>query len=106
VLWKSGREREARPFLSESTDAARKALDGGSESPYDRYYLAQAAAIQGQKEDAFRWLEDAIQAGWLNYRLSTRDPLLENLRGEARFEKLLADMEAKVNDQRTRLNLP
>jgi serine/threonine protein kinase/Tfp pilus assembly protein PilF len=105
VLWKSDRVREARPFLSEATEAARKALDGGSESPYDRYYLAQAAAIQGQKDEAYRWLEEAVQLGWLGYRWSARDPLLENLHGEERFRELLAEMEAKIDEQRARVKV-
>ena len=100
VLWKQGRQDEARPILSEAKEAARRALDRGSESAYDRYYLAQVAAIEGSKEEAFRWLEDAIGSGWVNYRWSARDPLLENLHGEPRFQQMMADLEEKVRDQR------
>lgn len=105
VLWKSGRAAEARPFLSEAKEAARKALDGGSEAPYDRYFLAQVAAIQGEGDEAYRWLEEAIETGWMNARWSARDPLLENLRGESRFQNLLVDMEEKTKEQRARAKL-
>lgn len=104
VLWKTGRQGEARPFLSEATEAARKALDGESESPYDRYYLAQIAAIEGSKEEAYRWLQEAIDRGWVNDRWSLRDPLLENLRGEPRFQKMMDALKEKVDAQRERSN--
>jgi len=48
-------------------------------------------ALVDEKEEALRWLEHAVSRGWINYPLfSEQDPLLENIRGEERFRKLMA----------------
>ena len=43
-----------------------------------------------EKDEALRWLEHAIDRGWINYPLlAEQDPFLENVRGEERFKKLM-----------------
>jgi non-specific serine/threonine protein kinase len=45
----------------------------------------------GEKEQALKWLEHIIDRGWINYPLLSRDdPLLENIRGEGRFQELMS----------------
>ena len=47
-------------------------------------------AVLGEKDKAFRWMEHAIDRGFINYPFySTVYPLLENIRGEERFKKLM-----------------
>ncbi|MCK5280600.1 MAG: hypothetical protein KAK04_18740, partial [Cyclobacteriaceae bacterium] len=47
-------------------------------------------AMTGQIEDALKLFEHAVNRGWINYPLFNEyDPLLENIRGEERFKKLL-----------------
>ncbi|MFQ6116614.1 MAG: tetratricopeptide repeat protein, partial [bacterium] len=47
-------------------------------------------ALIDEKEEALNWLEHAINKGWINYPLFNEiDPLLENIRGEERFKKLM-----------------
>ena len=48
-------------------------------------------SLLDDKAEALRWLENAINRGWINYPLlSKNDPFLENIRGEKRFEQLMA----------------
>jgi non-specific serine/threonine protein kinase len=103
VLWKTGRLDEARVVLEGARSEVRHAVDRGSESSRPRYLLAQVAAILDEKDEAYRRLEDAVDHGWTNYRWSERDPLLENLRGESRFQEILAGVEARVIEQRKRV---
>jgi TolB-like protein len=57
--------------------------------------LAEYFAILGENDRAFDWLENAIRCGVVNYPfLSTRDPYLANLRGDPRFEPLMAHVKA------------
>jgi non-specific serine/threonine protein kinase len=54
------------------------------------WVMAECFALLNEKEDALNWLELAIDKGWINYPLfSELDPFLENIRGEARFKKLI-----------------
>jgi len=59
----------------------------------DRQYSCSVAglyALLGHKEESLDWLENAVNRGFINYPfLSQHDPLLENVRGEERFEKLM-----------------
>ena len=48
-------------------------------------------SLLDDKEEALRWLEHAIDRGWINYPLfAETDPFLENIRGEERFQQLMA----------------
>ena len=67
--------------------------------PYDIFAIH---AIQNNKEEALRWLEQAIRSGWRNFRLSSMDPMLENLHDDERFKGMMADVEKMVADMRER----
>jgi len=54
------------------------------------FFISESYALHGLKDEAMDWLENAVNLGFLNYPLlSEYDPLLENIRGEARFKKLM-----------------
>jgi len=54
--------------------------------------MATAYALVGELDQALEWLENAVGRGFFNYRfLSEYDPLLENLRGDERFQALMAE---------------
>jgi non-specific serine/threonine protein kinase len=47
-------------------------------------------AVMNDKDEALRWLERAIDRGWINYPLfAEKDPFYENIRGDERFQKLM-----------------
>jgi len=51
---------------------------------------ASAYALIGERDEALDWLEHAIDRGCINYPLFCRDdPLLDSIRGEERFKKLM-----------------
>jgi transcriptional regulator GlxA family with amidase domain len=54
------------------------------------YLLACARAQQGKKADAITALEQSVAAGFTTKRAIERDPDFEPLRGETRFQSLLA----------------
>jgi non-specific serine/threonine protein kinase len=54
------------------------------------YTVAEGYALLGETTEALRWLEHAVDKGWINYPyLSEIDPWLHNIRGEPRFEQLM-----------------
>jgi TolB-like protein len=53
------------------------------------YSVAEGLAAAGAKKQALDWLENAINRGFLDYRSMERDYLLDNIRGEERFKKLM-----------------
>ncbi|MCK4890610.1 MAG: hypothetical protein KAS97_11815, partial [Candidatus Aminicenantes bacterium] len=54
------------------------------------HHLAGIFAIANEKDQALDWLENAINAGFINYpMLSEKDIFLENIRTEKRFKLLM-----------------
>jgi tetratricopeptide (TPR) repeat protein len=52
--------------------------------------MAQTYALLGDIDQGLRWLQRSTERGFIHYPfLSTRDPLLENLRSDPRFHTLM-----------------
>ena len=52
--------------------------------------LAECYALLNEKDEAMSWIERGVNWGFINYPyLNEYDPLLENIRGEERFKKLM-----------------
>jgi tetratricopeptide (TPR) repeat protein len=76
----------------------KKALDAFSEKtkeffwndPEVPWWGASLFALLDEKGEALRWLEHAVDRGWINYPLfAERNPFFANIRGEERFKKLM-----------------
>jgi len=103
VYWKTGRQDDARKMFARSVDFDQKQLAQGSEDSGVVYDLSQINAILGNKAEAYDWLQKAIDAGWRSYGFAEVVPYLENLRGDDRFKKMMADVRAKVDEMRKRV---
>jgi tetratricopeptide (TPR) repeat protein len=99
VLWDDDRA-EAQRRLDQSISLDRERLDRGDESSIPRYDFAAANAIQGNKDEACRCLQSAIEAGWRTYRLAMRDPLLLNLGDYQRFQQVMRLVAEKIAEAR------
>jgi non-specific serine/threonine protein kinase len=87
LMLKYGLQGEREKVLQEMTPDFRKACQRAADYSH---HLAGIFALLDQKDEAFNWLEIAVDRGFLNYPfLSQKDPWLENLRGEARFKELM-----------------
>jgi hypothetical protein len=54
------------------------------------YFVTGLLALSGMKDDAFDWLENSIDRGFINYPfINEYDSLLVNIRGEPRFKELM-----------------
>jgi len=80
----AGKPREAQAVLTPQIEAAARATD-----VFGRF-LAQGFALAGMAEPAMRWLEVAVDRGFINYPfLARHDPFFRWLRSDARFKRLL-----------------
>lgn len=102
ILWKDGQKQEAKKVFNQSLTILQKRLEEGNEDGRIRYQMARIYSAQGDKAAAYKWIQKAIDAGWVRYRLAMRDPLLENLRGEEQFQQMMAQVKAKVDEMRRR----
>ncbi len=73
-------DRELTPELQETA-----ARDGDWS-----YHVAVMHALLGMREEAMRWVEQAVSRGFINYPvLAELDPFLEDIRGDVRFKTLM-----------------
>jgi DNA-binding winged helix-turn-helix (wHTH) protein/TolB-like protein len=66
-----------------------KVVEHGVVDPEATYKIAQAYAAIGDKASALRVLRSSIQGGFFPYPYFEADPLLDTLRAEAEFSKLI-----------------
>jgi TolB-like protein/tetratricopeptide (TPR) repeat protein/tRNA A-37 threonylcarbamoyl transferase component Bud32 len=89
-----GHEEPARTALETARTAFEERLRLGADDPFTRYYAAATYAQLGKTDEALACLERAAAARRaLTVARARRDPELEALRGEPRFEALLANKE-------------
>ena len=105
LLLRTGRRGEAEALLEESLATDRQAADEGNQDWSVPYDTACVHALRGEKDEAFRWLDKAVEAGWRGWPLGTRNPLLDSLRSDPRFRRIEARLEELVSQMRRRAGL-
>ncbi len=70
-----------------------EAFEAGEPSAFNLYNAACSAALAGHADRAFRWLGDALDAGWEHHAHMRSDPDLTALRAE---EERWAEIEAQA----------
>lgn len=86
-LFRSVLEGNGEAFSSQLTDSLKDTLWNDPECPF---WMAGWSALLSRNEEAIRWLQRAVDRGWINHPLLARDdPFLETVRGEAGFDALM-----------------
>ena len=75
---------------------ARALIDAGNDTPELRIELAAAAVLRKDRQAALDWFERAVEAGYPEYALIERDPILAEIRPEPRYLELLDRMKERV----------
>jgi hypothetical protein len=53
------------------------------------YHLGALLTKAGATDEAWDWLENAVNRGFINYPFWEKDPFLDSIRGDERFKKLM-----------------
>jgi TolB-like protein/tetratricopeptide (TPR) repeat protein len=104
ILWKNNKKIEAELIFHNAITEAEEIIKQGNEEFNSPYALAQANAVLGNKDLAYKWLQQAINYGWRQYEMSLNDPLLENIRNEDRFKEMMNNLKNMVAAMRNRIN--
>jgi len=81
--------------------AYRKAIELGA-GQTAKYNLGTLFALKGMPDSAFHWLNESVQAGFLNEAQITGDPDLASLRKDARYSTLIANVHSAIAPCMTR----
>ena len=65
------------------------------------YWLASAYAMEGERDEAIKWLRRAIQLGNENKPWFERNPNWESLRGDAEYQEIIASLRDPITDAET-----
>jgi TolB-like protein/Flp pilus assembly protein TadD len=103
ALSKTGKTGEAKRLLDEAYDHAEADLAAQTEEGIRRYELACIWAMRGNRDEAMRWLRESIRLGARSYRLTVRDPLLENLHGVPGFVHLMDQLRSEKTMLKSRV---
>ena len=87
--------------VAATLEESRRALNPALEDQYLEggayYLLASISAIEGKTDEALDMLEEAIASGWTRHWFAPRDPNLESLWAEPRFQALISGVKAEMD---------
>ncbi len=95
-----GDEERALRHFAETEQYYTDRIARGDTSIKARAGLAAIHALRGDREAAYGWLQQAVDAGFYQYAEAERHLLLESLHGEERFQRMMAGVRAKVEEMR------
>lgn len=101
LLWKRGKTDEAEKLFSKLEKDYQESKSQGSETANP--LIGGICAIQGDKSKAYHYLDEAIEMGFIEYRILERNPMFENLWKEAEFQQIIANMKGRVDEMRKRI---
>lgn len=105
VYQKTGKESDAHRMFDYFFTRSQLLIAEGNERSWARYDMARINAARHKKIDSYEGLQKAIDAGWIEYRWGRIDPLLENLHNDERFKQMMAQVKAKVDQMRKRVEM-
>ncbi len=104
VYQKQGRTDAADALLSKCLSLAKNALDQGWATPTIHYRTAQVYALQGDADNAIRELQQAVDKGWRIAGLLERGPLWTPVKKDLRFQIILREVNADLEQDRDRVS--
>lgn len=87
-------------LMAEAERVARARIDKGDRTPALRVELAAVAALRRDPVAAIEWLERAYDAGFREYGLLERDPILAGIQPTAKLREVIERMKIDVDAQR------
>jgi tetratricopeptide (TPR) repeat protein len=102
---KMGDRDRALRLLEETARYHTEHIARGDTSFRARVGMAAVHALRGNREEAYRWLQQAIDAGFYPYAELERHPCFESLRGEERFRRMMDGVRARVEEVRRSVDL-
>jgi tetratricopeptide (TPR) repeat protein len=100
-----GRRKEAEKLLDQALETDRRLLEAGNQLWAIPFDIACVHALRGDTGGALHWLEKAVDAGWRGWPVERWHPILDPLRGDERFKKLMARIDSTVAEMRHKAGL-
>jgi tetratricopeptide (TPR) repeat protein len=105
ALIKTGRVEEGQKILEETKQKIFKRIKEGQKDSDLEYFAAVAFSVHGNKEEAFKQLQNACDDGYYYYHFLERDPVFEGVRNDPQYQKAIQCMKSKVAEARRQLGM-
>ncbi|MFI5253611.1 MAG: protein kinase [Bacteroidota bacterium] len=99
IYLKLGKRDFAEKLFNNSVKRDFEDMKGSPKEPSMPYDLAGIFAMRGNKEEGYKWLEEAVKKGFIDYRFALLEPTFENIRNEKRFQDMIAAMKKSSEEQ-------
>jgi TolB-like protein/Tfp pilus assembly protein PilF len=95
VLWQQGNREEAKEMFNHHIEMVQGYIDNGSNYKGHLYDLACVYAFTGEKTKALNLLEQ-IPFWWVTYGLILNDPMLDPIRDDPSFQKIVQKQQSEM----------
>ncbi|CAN5716074.1 hypothetical protein BH23GEM7_BH23GEM7_09180 [soil metagenome] len=103
ILRQTGEIEQAQYLVDEASGRFEKRRRGHTRRPEDHVQSARIQVVRGDREGALRELQEAVRQGWRFYNENPHDPVLNSLRGDPRYDRLMVEVKADVDRMRARV---
>jgi TolB-like protein/Flp pilus assembly protein TadD len=103
ILQQSGEVERAQVLVDRVAREFEQFWGGQPRRPQDFVNLARIRLLQGDREDAIRQMDTAVRQGWRVLHEEENPPILDSLRGDPRYDRLIAEVEADIARMRERV---
>ena len=86
----------AKDILENNLNNNLSMIEQGNETFWIKFENAVIYSILGNRNDAYLWLQKAIDAGWLDYRWAMKDPYLEFISRDQKFADMMERVKLKA----------
>lgn len=100
IYLKLGRTAEAQKLLKKNIDVQKSWIAKGDEGQVRRLSIAISYVLQGDKVEAYKWLHEAAEKGFLDYRMTLGSALFDNARNDEQFKEMITSLKNKVTQMR------
>jgi serine/threonine protein kinase/tetratricopeptide (TPR) repeat protein len=104
IYLESGQRDEAQNMFERSRRLDQIQIDNQSEWFTIRYDLAIVGVMEGKFEEAYDWLQKAIDLGWRDYHLAERDPLMKPIGESDKFKRMMSAVRSSIKETRARID--
>jgi len=94
---------KANELLSSFEKHLLEGVSKKANNPSFYYKMASIKVLQKNNDEAFNYLQGAIDAGWVQAWRANYEPIFNTIRDNERFSKMIGGIEAKLANMRTRM---
>lgn len=100
---KNGNQAEANELIAKFEEYVRSTESRRSNDPYYYMNMAQIYALKGVEQEAFYYMQAAIDLGWVRTWEAVHSPIFEEMSKNTQFAQMIGGIQARLATMRIRM---